>query len=461
VPWAAEAAQPLAFWRAHRLIAPMEDAVAVLSCCAATRVLCRWAKLACALRSATAVTTHLALAREVRACIVCVRLALPGDTIYSCGICEDRHDLCARCHDDTRQLGVGVRSSRADLARHPMHEEVLPLLVETAPLLSQVRGRSTADTLARAFRLYAPRRCLGTRQAVAPHGRGGGGGGGGYGEYEWLTYAQTLQAALNFGTGLQALITRVPAAAATAESGAEPPPLVGVLGAVCRDWLISDYGCALKGIGVVLMHRATDAAQLGHILRQTGMRALVISRHLRHVLRGALRADPGSSVALRHVVWLDDPVDAHAQASLVAGGGADGVADRSSTAGAGVTEHRWEGVAESGAAQPAETRQRVVDSLGADAIIKLLPSSGTTGGAPKLTVVTEGTLREKIAGSSDPAKKSLAGTVVAFAYEVMRQSHDVVLQGGSIGFFSGSLVRIEEDCQRLRPSAFAATPTCK
>eukprot|EP01052_Picozoa_sp_SAG31_P010686 SAG31_NODE_592_length_13726_cov_7.188082_6_plen_916_part_00 len=77
--------------------------------------------------------------------------------------------------------------------------------------------------------------------------------------------------------------------------------------------------------------------------------------------------------------------------------------------------------------------------------------------------MTEGVLRDKIIGrgpGSGPAgARTMAGTVIVFAYEVMRQSHDVLIQGGRIGFFSGSLVRMQEDCQRLRPTAFAATPT--
>ena len=45
-----------------------------------------------------------------------------------------------------------------------------------------------------------------------------------------------------------------------------------------------------------------------------------------------------------------------------------------------------------------------------------------------------------------------------YAYEVIRQSHDVLLGGGRIGCFT-SLGNILEDCQSLRPTVFAATPT--
>eukprot|EP01043_Picozoa_sp_COSAG02_P017771 COSAG02_NODE_814_length_16879_cov_4.389928_3_plen_1226_part_00 len=407
----------------------MGDAVAGMGCCAATHTLCRWAGVACALRSTSAVATHLRLTREVRACLHCVRLILPLDEYYSCGVCEERHDVCLRCYDGDRALGMarGERSSRTTMDHHPLHLEQLPLLVEPPPLGS---ARSTAAALALAFQHYGPRRCLGTRQRTP---------GSSFGEYQWMTFSEVYDRAQNFGAGLRLLLPE-----------GNGPLLVGVLGAVCADWLVSDHACALKGIGTVLMHRGTSAEQLGHIMAATGLRALIISVHLRSVLAEALRLADSSE--LLHVVWLNDPVDAHPQTVRT---------DEHHPLSTRAREHHWADVALRGAEQPPPIRESVVEALDKDAIVKLLPSSGTTGGAPKLTVVTEGTLRDKILGAaagSDP-ERSLAGTVVVFAYEVMRQSIDVLLQGGCIGFFSGSLTRIQDDCQRLRPTAFAATPT--
>eukprot|EP01052_Picozoa_sp_SAG31_P010687 SAG31_NODE_592_length_13726_cov_7.188082_7_plen_369_part_00 len=304
-------------------------------CCSSAKVLCRWAWLACSLRSVAAVTTHLALAREVRACILCVRLLLPGDSIFSCGICEERHDLCTSCFRDrheSHQLGVGERSSRAVFARHPMHREVLPLLVDARSLFAT---RSTAGALAMTFQIYGPRPCLGTRQAEP---------GGGFGEYTWMSYAETFDAALNFGSGLRTLLSKV--------QGGRSTSLVGVLGAVCAQWLISDYGCALKGLGVVLLHRSTGAAQLGHILRATQLQALIISRHLRRLLLDALHIEPETGASLRCIIWLDDPADAHCARqtshALPDGGEHSDLLDHAS-------EHLWSDVASSGAAQPATT----------------------------------------------------------------------------------------------------------
>lgn len=45
-----------------------------------------------------------------------------------------------------------------------------------------------------------------------------------------------------------------------------------------------------------------------------------------------------------------------------------------------------------------------------------------------------------------------------YAFEPLKQSLDVISKGGSIGVFSGSLDRISEDCQILRPTIFGATP---
>mgnify|MGYP007000361968 len=71
------------------------------------------------------------------------------------------------------------------MADHPMHRDVLPLLTNTAPL---GLAKSSADCLARAFALFGPRPCLGTRQQALP--------GGDFGEYSWMTYDETFRAAL-------------------------------------------------------------------------------------------------------------------------------------------------------------------------------------------------------------------------------------------------------------------------
>ena len=81
--------------------------------------------------------------------------------------------------------------------------------------------------------------------------------------------------------------------------------------------------------------------------------------------------------------------------------------------------------------------------------MKLLPSSGSTG-LPKLVVITEAMIRPA-AAAQGPARQSVAQSApIVLAYEAMRQSHDVLMQGGAIGLFSGSLGRLLEDAQIAR-----------
>lgn len=51
-----------------------------------------------------------------------------------------------------------------------------------------------------------------------------------------------------------------------------------------------------------------------------------------------------------------------------------------------------------------------------------------------------------------------ADTLVLLAFEPLRQSLDVVCKGGRIGIWSGSMERLLEDCQILRPTVFGSTP---
>jgi acyl-coenzyme A synthetase/AMP-(fatty) acid ligase len=198
----------------------------------------------------------------------------------------------------------------------------------------------------------------------------------------------------------------------------------------------------LKGIGVVLFHRATQAEALAHVLKLAPtLTVLVLSRHLRHILIAAQKilSDNADAVRMvRHVIFIDDHIDAHAQVTTATEGGQDLPECW--------REHSWNEALELGrsfdAASIGTPSTKVVKP---DSIVKLLPSSGSTG-LPKLIVVTEEMLRTKVLAAAR-AKRPLAGVVVVYAYEAIRQSHDVLLSGGRIGFFSGSLERMLEDCQ--------------
>ena len=78
---------------------------------------------------------------------------------------------------------------------------------------------------------------------------------------------------------------------------------------------------------------------------------------------------------------------------------------------------------------------------------------------PKLCAVTEGMLRPAASTGGGGGRRQLGGCSVIFAYDLMRQSADVLSGGGRIGFGSGRLERLFDECAILRPTAFGATPT--
>jgi hypothetical protein len=174
---------------------------------------------------------HFKLQRQIRGCACCARLTLPEETFYACRTCED-FDVCTTCHDYGK---VVVTKTSQHQPHHCLSKEVLPLNID-APQLSA--PQCTAEAVAAAFETFADRPCLGQRVRE-------GGEGAGFTEYLWQSYAEVYASALACGTGLQGLLAK------------DKRSFVGILGAVCVPWLVTDYGCTLKGAPVVLMHRAT------------------------------------------------------------------------------------------------------------------------------------------------------------------------------------------------------------
>ena len=88
----------------------------------------RWCCVA--LRHGTGpLTTHFRLQRQIRGCIRCGRIFLPGEPFRTCGLCRDNHDLCVSCHRrhqrhrEAAAAAEAHRSSRAPLSTHPMYAE--------------------------------------------------------------------------------------------------------------------------------------------------------------------------------------------------------------------------------------------------------------------------------------------------------------------------------------------------
>ena len=146
---------------------------------------------------------------------------------------------------------------------------------------------------------------------------------------------------------------------------------MGLLGAVSKQWFITDFACTLAGLPLVTMHRATTQKSLAHLIDESGMAVLVASKHLATVIQEAQQLAQKSQ--LKVVVWIEDSEDAYCN-------------NRKSLGDLELTCRQilWTHLLQlGGGVSNPEWRHR-----DPKAIIKLLPSSGSTG-LPKLVAVTE------------------------------------------------------------------------
>ncbi|OLP95009.1 Long chain acyl-CoA synthetase 7, peroxisomal [Symbiodinium microadriaticum] len=295
-----------------------------------------------------------------------------------------------------------------------LHDEVEPLVVQTSQLAT---ANCAAQALVTSFHLYSSRRCLGWRTGES---------------YTWHSYEEIGSMSAHFADSLQQLLRKVSATKGT--------PVIGLLSAVSIPWFIVDFACSLAAIPLVTMHRATDDAALAQILDKTGLCLLIASMHLQPVIQRA--SSRASASKLQMVIWIEDSSEPYClqQSSRPLATGTDS------------SPPSWQQKGFLDALQEGSQALRVPSWRDPKRLAKLLPSSGSTG-APKLAVVTEEALFKGSCGRTPESLPGRLGSVdiVTYAYEAIRQSHDVLMQGGRIGtgVFSGSLDRMLEDVRAL------------
>ncbi|CAK0843476.1 unnamed protein product [Prorocentrum cordatum] len=365
---------------------------------------------------------HLSSMRRLQQCSRCGKVFLPWELFYQCGRCE-RVQFCSTCKDLQPNAGHD----------HGLYREVQPLVVDTAIL---VTARCTSEATALALELYGPRPCLGTRVSTNASGEATLSQ-----DYMWTSYSEVACTVGRFCSGLSEALGD--------HLRSRGDLMMGVLASVSLQWFVVDFACTLKCIPLVIMHRATSEKQLAHILDESGLTALVASEHLSELVLHAVKLTQSSN--LQHIIWIDDMASAYelqTKRLLIRA-----AAKQSFAPGVPVLQHSWNTVLGHSAGAHANVQPSFVFA-NSETLLKLLPSSGSTG-LPKLVAITEGASFK--VGSCSRFQCSVE--VVAYAYEAIRQTHDVLLQGGRIGVFSGSLDNMLDDVQRLRPTAFAAAPT--
>eukprot|EP00435_Cladocopium_sp_Y103_P037343 s2581_g9.t2 len=284
---------------------------------------------------------------------------------------------------------------------HPLQCEVINLTVDTSPFAA---AKSAADALRIAFQVYSQRPCLGTCPRAPQLG------------CNWHSYGQVGEASEALAAGIWQVLEN---------QGKPTGQIVGLLGAISKPWFLTDFACTLAGVPLVTMHRASNEKALAHLLDQSGLTLLVASRHLAAVIQGALRL--ARRCQLKTLVWLEDSLEGYGPQTSQIHQGVEALGPR---------QMKWTDLLRLGASFP----RMQVGGRNPKAIIKLLPSSGSTG-LPKLVPVTEDSFFK---GASPNLQCSM---------DVV-----VLMQGGRLGCSSG-LGRALEDLPQLRPTTFAAPPS--
>ena len=289
---------------------------------------------------------HFRRIRRVRSCSACARAILPNEWYKACGCCDFL--ICSQCS----------RGQDSSCHEHVLHHEIQPLVVDTTPLSA---AKSAGQALAISFNLYANRPCLGWRTGTS---------------YTWHSYHEAGQMAASFASSLKMILQQIPE-----QPGKQSAHIVGLLSAVSVPWFIADFACSLVAIPLVIMHRATDAIALAHILDTTGLCVLMASKHLLPVIHQAsVRA---SASQLRAIVWIDDTAESYC---LQASSRPLTAEEASQVASSGWQQRNFhEELLREG---PHSALTMAAAFREPRRVAKLLPSSGSTG-LPKLAVVTE------------------------------------------------------------------------
>ncbi len=156
---------------------------------------------------------HFEKQRKIRGCCACSSIALPGETFHHCIVCED-FETCDYCTPSAAH-------------RHPIVPEVITLSVDPSTLR---RARTLSEALQSAFTLYATRPCLGWRRRNLENEMLDG-------KYSWLTYAEVDRCCYALESKLRALLAN--------PSSICSRNFVGLLGSMCKEWLIVDYSCTV------------------------------------------------------------------------------------------------------------------------------------------------------------------------------------------------------------------------
>jgi long-chain acyl-CoA synthetase len=277
-------------------------------------------------------------------------------------------------------------------------------------------SQTMQDLLLRAFKSHGPRPFIGQRKQLGPNKFAS--------EFTFMSYAQAELIAYDLGSGLAEAF------------GVKPRDFVGVYSENRLEWFHMINAGHLYGYVIVSLYDSFGEAALGGLIKHSKMQTILVSA--------------------KNIVKLTQVLETHGKGDLrcvLILGASENLTGFTSL---GLNVLQFDQITAIGHAH-----RKPLPKVEPDWINYICYSSGTTG-LPKGVIIsnrsmTSNTLAHQIALGEGSEARHLSYLPLPHVFERSAVSA-VTMLGARLGVFSGSIPRLMEDAQILRPTFFCAVP---
>lgn len=272
------------------------------------------------------------------------------------------------------------------------------------------------ENFERGVRVAPNNPCLGVRKVLADGERG---------EYFWQSYTTVQKRVRHVGAGLLNI-------------GMARGDFLGIYSINNAEWVIGELATYTQGIIPVSLYDTLGPEAVAYILQQTEIKVILASRDKVARLIESAKTCP----ALKTIIQIEREADP-AHLALAAA--------------AGVRLISFSEVEDNGAFQSHEIAPAKPDDLAT-----VMYTSGTTGN-PKGVMLTHKNIVSMLAGAYQ-AGLAINSTDVHISYLPLAHIFEravmagIMCEGGAVGFYQGSVLKLFDDIAVLKPTIFASVP---